>query len=220
MLATAAPFPEFFVAVADVVRNADAIDAERLALALEAGCEAFSTDSVVAQVCAAAAASSLSLADSGAPLVDTLIAGAEAGLDALEAHAAAGESGVDPASAVLLVWIDALVAFVAGEDPEVPAWEFDDSEGDNDLADGRYRVALRLVSGDDAAAERLGVLWRSVGDAVEISAAVEPEEVSSSVPPSGRTWRAVVWTDDIGGAIELALQCGTPSQIVVTDRDG
>jgi dihydroxyacetone kinase-like predicted kinase len=85
----------FLGGVADVCRNADAVDAGRLALALEAGADAASHSIASPRpggldaVARAVAEAALAASDHGAALAPLVLAAAEAGLDALE-HANRG----------------------------------------------------------------------------------------------------------------------------------
>ncbi|HMS12767.1 MAG TPA: DAK2 domain-containing protein [Microthrixaceae bacterium] len=223
----------FLGGVADVCRNTDAVDAGRLALALEAGAEAASHSIASPRpggldaVARAVAEAALAASDHGAALAPLVLAAAEAGLDALERTPTVWEpladaGVVDAGGAGLMVVIEALVAVVHGDDPDPPAWEFDDdTDTDTDSSDrtGRYVVEMLVtperagagsgasVLDSETAARRLRRAWVALGDGVAIDA-------------SGPSLVASVSTDEIGAVIESALVVGRPSRIVVSDRRG
>jgi len=216
---------QFIAGFAELGRNADAFDADRVAMACEEGARRM-TESVrrvspgsMVTVAESVAAAALAGSDDGMALADLLIEMAERGLDALEATPEASEQladagAVDAGAAGLLVLVDAMIAVVHGEDPELPAWEFPPDDEDDDETSSerfRYTVTLALDAGTDLApanaAELLTAAWRALGDQVE--AAVD-----------GRIVRASVSTDDIGAVIEAAISLGRPSSIRVNDGRG
>ncbi|MBX7069153.1 MAG: DAK2 domain-containing protein [Microthrixaceae bacterium] len=214
----------FLSGVAELCRNADALDASRLAVAFEAGAEAVAAEAgpdarpgAMPAVVAAAAAAALRGADEGLDLPELVLAVAESGLDALEATpdqwAPLAEAGlVDAGGAGFLVLVDAFVSVVHGDDPELPEWEFPEDVDDDgeSFADERFRyeITLSLASADHAS-DQLGKLlqraWVSLGDEVQLLTA-------------GGTLTASVCADDIGAVIEAAIGLGRPSGIVVRDR--
>lgn len=204
----------------DANRNADALDADRVALGLEVGAEQLHEvlgDAVrpgsLVTVAEALSVAALEVADEGGSLADQVVEVADAGLDALERtplqwEPLADTGVVDSGAAGLLVLMDALVALVHGEDPEPPAWEFPDPDDDPHAGELRYEVSLRLdpLGADPAgAAERLRSAWRALG-----------EQVSVEVGPGGLL-HAAVRTDDIGAVVEASLGLGRPSGIGVRD---
>ena len=217
----------FLGGVAELCRNADALDPMRLAMAFEAGSDAVQESlgdvrpgsfATVAEIIAEVA---LRCADEAMPLAEMMIEVADRGLDALEATpeqwAPLAEAGVvDAGAAGLLVVLDAFVAVIHGDDPEPPAWEFPENADDDDgeaFADERFRfeVSLRLsdlvapAPEDGAAVLARG--WTSLGDEVRVDVV-------------GSGLEATVCTDDIGAVIENAIGVGRPSGIVVRDRRG
>ena len=217
----------FLGGVAELCRNADVLDPTRLAMAVEAGADAVADltrdprPGAFPAVAAALAEAALRCADDGVALPDLVIEMAERGLDALEATpdawAPLAEAGVvDAGGAGLLVLIDAFVAVVHGDDPELPEWEFpEDVDDDGEVfADERFRYEITLslaAAGTDVGPEALGKLlqraWVALGDEVQLLT-------------SGGRLTASVCTDDIGAVIEAAIGLGRPSEIVVRDRRG
>lgn len=121
----------FLTGVGDALRNADRLDAARLALALEAGVERVTEaddgahpGSLLA-VMAASADGALSASDAGSDLVEVLVSAAEAGLVELEQgpliDAQLAERGtVDAGGAGFLLLLDSLAAAVTGEPMPAP----------------------------------------------------------------------------------------------------
>ncbi|MFN8052944.1 MAG: DAK2 domain-containing protein [Acidimicrobiales bacterium] len=212
----------FLSGFAELCRNADALDPMRLAMAFEAGADAVLEHCVDPRpgalpfVASEVAEVALRCADEAMPLAEMMIEVADRGLDALERTPLewpelADAGVVDAGGAGLLVVIDAFVAVIHGDDPELPEWEFpEDADDDGEaFADERFRytVSLRLAPADDRTASVLARAWTSLGDGVGI------EQGEGAV-------EATVNTDDIGAVIEAALGVGRPSGIVVRDRRG
>lgn len=215
---------EFLGGVGDSCRNCDDLDATRVAMAFEAGVDRMRStagrtlDAAFITIATAVAEAALRAADGGLPLAEMLIEAADSGLDALEARATAElaadvsidgsppATGVDPLAAGLLVVLDAFVAVVHGDDPELPSWEFEPDDDESVTTESfRYAVSLRV----DAAAQAgslLSVAWRSLGGDVDVA----HDPVDSLLVGS-------VTTDDIGAVIEAAIAIGRPSRIVVRD---
>ena len=222
----------FLGGFAELCRNADALDPVRLAMAFEAGSDAVAESTAdvrpgalpsVAEVVAAVA---LRGADDGMALPELVIEVADRGLDALERTpelwAPLAEAGVvDAGGAGLLVLVDAFVAVIHGDDPELPEWEFpEDADDDGEVfADERFRYEITLslsspaspgadpATAVDELGKRLQRAWISLGDEVQLLTA------------DGRL-TASVCSDDIGAVIEAAVGLGRPSGIVVRDRRG
>ena len=207
-------FAEFTAGWADAVRNSDRIDAERFALGLEAGAERARAavprpiEGTMLSVIDAAVAAALGVLDAGGLLSEVVVAANDGGLDALERTAeqlpallAAGV--VDAGAAGWLVWLDAVVAHVLGDDgvadevPEQPVG--DDGEARWDI---RFRIRC-----DAAAAETLGGVLASLGDVTSLE----------RTDPSDGLWSVAVAADDIGAVIEAALSVGRPVEIAVND---
>lgn len=218
----------FLGGLADLCRNADALDPMRLAMAFEAGSDAIAEITADARpgalpsVAAEIAEVALRCADEGMALPELMIEVADRGLDALERTPELwpplAEAGVvDAGGAGLLVLVDAFVAVIHGDDPELPEWEFpEDADDDGEVfADERFRYEITLtlssVAPDGADPETLGKslqrAWISLGDEVQLLTA------------DGRL-TASVCSDDIGAVIEAAIGLGRPSGIVVRDRRG
>lgn len=220
----------FVGGVAELCRNADALDPMRLAMAFEAGSDAVAEISPDARagalpsVAEVVAEVALRCADEGRSLAELVIEVADRGLDALERTPElwpplADAGVVDAGGAGLLVLVDAFVAVVHGDDPELPEWEFpDDVDDDGEaFADERFRYEITLSLAAPAGADpaigpqELGKLlqraWVALGDEVQLLTA-------------GGRLTASVCTDDIGAVIEAAVGLGRPSEIVVRDRRG
>lgn len=220
---------EFLAGLGELCRNTDALDPTRLAMGFEVGVERL-VDVVgeerpggIPSVATVAARTALRLADEGIGMADLVLAVAEDALDALEAttdlRPPLAEAGVvDAGAAAFVVVLDALVATVHGEDPEVPEWEFVENL-DPELSESerfRYVVSLRLavperVGTPRSAEEMLAHLtaaWRALGD-----------EVTTGFADDGAVWASIA-TDDIGPVIEAAIGVGRPYNIAVDDTRG
>ncbi len=127
----------FLAGAGDALRNADRVDAARLALALEAGAERVTEaddgthPGCLLAVMSAAADGALGASDGAGDLSEVLVSAAEAGLVELEqgplVDARLSERGtVDAAGAGFLLVLDSLAAVVAGDPlPEPPRSEPD-----------------------------------------------------------------------------------------------
>lgn len=204
---------DFLGGMADAVTNADALDATGLAMVLEAGADAIATTAErsvpMSDVARRSATAALATADGGGTVADVALAAADAGLDALEATAQypeLAEAGVvDAAAAGLVVFLDVLVGVVHGEELETDVSDDEESGRVGGSSAGRYLVQLDFAA-SPAGAEHLDIVWRSLGEAVAIVAAGDPDH-----------WHGEVATDDIGAVIEAAIEAGRPSAIVVED---
>lgn len=219
----------FLAGVAELCRNADSLDADRLAMALESGADraeqALRSASIEVRpgsfvtVARAVADAALAASDDDLALADLVVVAADGGLDALEATPLdwpplADAGVVDAGAAGLLVVVDALVAVVHGDDPEPPAWDFHDEEeaAESVAASGRYTVSMRLDPLDAGVPLDLDVLRRLW----------QPWCGSIDVTPDGGgiAYHVVLGTDSIGTVIEATLTSARPSEIDVRDTRG
>jgi DAK2 domain fusion protein YloV len=84
-----------------------------------------------------------------------------------------------------------------------PAGEAGD--GEHQVGDLRYEVMYLLAAPDDAI-EAFKEVWAGIGDSIVV------------VGGDG-LWNCHIHTNDIGAAIEAAIECGRPQRIRVTDLD-
>lgn len=173
---------------------------------------------VVREASEAAAAA----AASGATLVEVLDAARVEGHASLERTptllpelAAAGV--VDAGGAGLLLLIDAFLLVAAGRpvpEPSVTEAQADkilvevgaavaEAHEHGGIADLRYEV-MYILDAADAAIPAFKDVWAGIGDSIVV------------VGGDG-LWNCHIHTDDIGGAIEAAIEIGKPSRIRVTD---
>jgi DAK2 domain fusion protein YloV len=123
---------------------------------------------------------------------------------------------VDSGGTGLLLLVDAFLHVTAGrplpEAPAVPAAERSDDEmagwtghapGDGDEEGLRYEV-MHLLEAPDEAIPAFREVWAGIGDSIVV------------VGGEG-LWNCHIHTDDIGAAIEAAIEAGRPRQIRVTD---
>jgi DAK2 domain fusion protein YloV len=119
---------------------------------------------------------------------------------------------VDSGGAGLLLLFDALCTVVADDPlPQAPALasitvnliNLEPSDVERDVADLRYEV-MYLLDADDAKMHAFREVWAGIGDSVVI------------VGGDG-LFNCHIHTDDIGAAIEAALDAGRPREIRVTD---
>ncbi|MFZ4516841.1 MAG: hypothetical protein ACOYOP_00510 [Microthrixaceae bacterium] len=193
---------------AEVLRNADVLDAGRVALVLEAGAEALAAGDDgrhpggMAAVAAAAADGALAAADAGAALADVLIDAADAGLGELERGAEVDEvladrGVVDASAAGFLLLLDVLASVVTGEPLPAPPM---DRPIETAGTAHRYEVRCSVVphrSGDVEGAAELEATWYELGELVEFRRDAEP-------------WRVAVITPLPGAAVEAVLGIGRP----------
>jgi uncharacterized protein len=155
----------------------------------------------------------------GAALVDVLDAARARGQDALDRTPdllpVLREAGVvDAGGAGFLLFLDAALHAVAGrpvpEPAPLPAGApvtmvagAGDAHGEGDVSDLRYEVMYFLEAPDETIPAFKDV-WAGIGDSIVV------------VGGDG-IWNCHIHTDDIGAAIEAALDCGRPRQIRVTD---
>jgi len=156
-------------------------------------------------------------AATGASLIEVLVAARDAGKTALdrtpELLPVLKEAGVvDAGGAGFLLLLDAALHVVDGRplpEPSVVSADGDPFEhvahrGNDDVSELRYEV-MYFLDLDDARIEDFKQGWGSIGDSVVV------------VGGDG-LWNCHVHTNDIGAAIEVALDLdGRPKQIRVTD---
>ena len=204
------PSVEVLAALAEALRNADHLDAERCSIGLEIAAERLASGDDGAHagclpaVVAASAAGALAALDTGADLGDTLIAAADEGLVELEEGLVnnpelAERGSVDAAAAGFLLVLDVLASTVTGEPlPEPP------SEQPSIGSDGRrYEVRCRIRPHDGCGIESANWLestWYDLGELVEFEGL-------------GATWRVGVITASPGAAVEAIYEVGRPQDL-------
>lgn len=173
-------------------------------------------EGTILTVVAAAAAAAKEQADKGAHLKDQLdhvrLATSEALARTPELLPVLKQAGVVDAGATgFLLFVDAL-RYVATGEPIPGLTDHDESESEvvlgsfdkhDDRTGPRYEVMF-LLEGDDAGIGSLREAWSHVGDSIVV------------VGGDG-LWNCHIHSDDIGQAIEVALDYGRPRQIRVTD---
>jgi uncharacterized protein len=200
---------------ADAVGPADL--AEALVLASELAREAVMrpVEGTILTVARAAGAGATEAAAAGAGLDDVAIAAREAAAVALaltptqlEVLAKAGV--VDAGGAALVLLFDALLFVLDGRPlPAAPPLESVPLAAEPCAGDGletsgpRYEVMYLLSAPDDTIGDFKEV-WAGLGDSIVV------------VGGEG-LWNCHIHTDDIGAALEAALECGRPRTIRVTD---
>lgn len=212
--------------ITEVVRDHDALDGDVLAAALTRASE-LSYEAVqrpvegtiltVVRECAEAARDA---AAGGTPLVDVLARTRQAGQVSLdgtpELLPVLKEAGVvDAGGAGFLLLLDALLHVVDGREvpppPDAPAGAADRvrSGGDVTPETGKHVSELRyevmyLLEAPDEAMPAFREVWAGIGDSIVV------------VGGDG-IFNCHIHTDDIGPAIEAAIEIGRPRQIRVTD---
>jgi uncharacterized protein len=210
--------------LATTLAEVDAADGPALARALSAAAEgAYGAvmrpveGTILTVVRASAEAAEEACDGSPSRLVDVLDAAHRGGRDALartpEMLPVLKEAGVvDAGGAGLLLLLDAALNVVAGRplpEPEpvaagplgvhVPA-----GGGEHgDVSDLRYEVMYFLEAPDETI-PAFREVWSGIGDSIVV------------VGGDG-IWNCHIHTDDVGAAIEAALDCGRPRKIRVTD---
>jgi DAK2 domain fusion protein YloV len=210
--------------LASTLADADAGDGRRWADALGSAAEAAygavmkPVEGTILTVMREAAVSAMSSADDGGALVDVLDACRASAAEALENTPellpVLKEAGVvDAGGAGLLLLFDVLLNVIDGRavpEPELveaPAMLFghdaaEDHDHD-DVSELRYEVMYFLEAPDEAVPAFKDV-WAGIGDSIVV------------VGGDG-IWNCHIHTDDIGAAIEAAVECGRPREIRVTD---
>ncbi len=205
--------------VADAARDGDGLDADTLADGLcrarEGAYQAVQqpVEGTILTVIAAAAEA----VPKGTPLVDNLESARAAAADALERTpqllpVLARAGVVDAGGAGLLLLFDAMLHVADGRPlPDAPADDVAAPAGElgvpgireGDERGPRYEVMYLLEASDEAIPSFRDV-WAGVGDSIVV------------VGGDGM-WNCHIHTDDIGAAVEAALDAGRPRQIRVSD---
>ncbi|MGH9043630.1 MAG: DAK2 domain-containing protein [Acidimicrobiales bacterium] len=151
----------------------------------------------------------------GGDLMSTAVAARDGALSALEATtsmlpALEAAGVVDAGGAGYLLFLDALLSALDGRPLPEPSASKTPPAPIGPIAPAaasdhgpRYEVMYLLDAPDDAIADFKEV-WGGLGDSIVV------------VGGDG-TWNCHIHTDDVGGAIEVALDCGRPHHIRVTD---
>ena len=180
-------------------------------------------EGTILTVCREAAAAAAACADKGSDLLATIEAAKAGGEAALartpELLPVLKQAGVvDAGGAGLLLLLDAALSVIDGRPlPEAPelgeAPVFDTAalaelhgageSGGHNVADLRYEV-MYFLEADDATIPAFKQVWSGIGDSIVVVG-------------GGGIWNCHIHTDDIGAAIEAALDCGRPKNIRVTD---
>jgi hypothetical protein len=210
----------------EVVREHDALDGEVLAAALtrasELSYEAVQrpVEGTILTVVREAAEAAREASAGGTSLVEVLARTREAGQVSLdgtpELLAVLKEAGVvDAGGAGFLLLLDALLHVVDGREvpapPDAPEGAADRIRGGGDVTPGtgkhvselRYEV-MYLLEAPDAAMPAFREVWAGIGDSIVV------------VGGDG-IFNCHIHTDDIGPAIEAAIEIGRPREIRVTD---
>ncbi len=192
------------------------------------GAVARATEGTLLSVVRARAAAAEVAAYAGQDLEAMLRATRTAAVEALartpDQLAVLAQAGVvDAGGAGFCLLLDALLHVVAGdplpERPPVPAWMLDAvgdvnldaladaahaaTGEDKDISDLRYEVMF-LLEADDTLIPAFKDVWSGVGDSIVV------------VGGDG-LWNCHIHADDIGEAIEAALDAGRPRRIKITD---
>ena len=209
-------------ALADGCKGVDAAGAADVAAALgNASAAAYEAvmrpvEGTILTVVKEAAAAAQGAADGGATLVDVLDAAKRGGQAALdntpELLPVLKQAGVvDAGGAGFLLLLDAFLLVVAGRPlPEPPAVTAVVDTGapaapahDGDDSGLRYEV-MYFLEAPDRTIPAFKDVWAGIGDSIVV------------VGGDG-IWNCHIHTDDIGAAIEAAMDCGRPRNIRVTD---
>jgi hypothetical protein len=210
--------------IADGVRDYESAGPRELASALAGASDAAyaavmrPVEGTILTVVRATAAGAGEAADRGQPLVVCLESAQAAAADALERTPellpVLEQAGVvDAGGAGFLLFLDALLHVCDGRAlPEPPAdlpsadlsaLELAVDEAHDTVSDLRYEVMYFLHAPDETIPAFKDV-WAGVGDSIVV------------VGGDG-IWNCHIHTDDIGAALEAALDCGRPRNIRVTD---
>jgi hypothetical protein len=201
--------------LAESVRNADQLDAERFALALEIAAERLAPgdDGMhaggLAAVVAAAAEGALRVLDGGAGLDAVVVSAADDGLTELEAGPERNpelvERGVVDASAAgFLLILDALASVVTGE--PLPAPPLDPLLEAPTVGPAVYRVSCLLVPDEGNGLESAAWLesqWFELGELERFEAFAAP-------------WKMTLVTREPGRAIEALFGIGRAKDLEVS----
>ena len=208
------------------IRDAGTLDARSLAEALDAAStSAYAAvmrpvEGTILTVVRESSEAATAAAATGADLIGVLDAAKSQGADALrrtpEMLPVLAEAGVvDAGGTGFLLLLDALLNVVDGR----PLPEPTEDEGivsdaprlvlveggghHDDVSDLRYEVMYFLEAPDDTI-PAFKEVWAAIGDSIVV------------VGGDG-IWNCHIHTDDIGAAIEAAIDCGRPQKIRVTD---
>ncbi|HEX4901262.1 MAG TPA: DAK2 domain-containing protein [Acidimicrobiales bacterium] len=210
----------------EVMRDHDAVDGGLLAAALSRASELSyqavqrPVEGTILTVVRESAEAAQAAAGTDAPLVDVLAATRDAGQVSLdgtpELLPVLKEAGVvDAGGAGFLLLLDALLHVVDGREvpapPDAPEGAADRvrTTGDVTPETGKHVSELRyevmyLLEAPDEAMPAFREVWAGIGDSIVV------------VGGDG-LFNCHIHTDDIGGAIEAAVEIGRPRQIRVTD---
>ena len=204
--------------------DADGADGAALAEALVAAAQSAygavmrPVEGTILTVVREASEAAATAAEAGASLVDVLDAARRGGQEALdrtpEMLPVLKEAGVvDAGGAGFLLLLDAALHVAAGRPvpepapvaagPAASAMHAPTGHGEGDVSDLRYEVMYFLEAADETIPAFKDV-WAGIGDSIVV------------VGGDG-IWNCHIHTDDIGAAIEAALDCGRPRNIRVTD---
>ena len=213
--------------VTEVWREGEAVPAEALARGLRCASDAAyravmrPVEGTMLTVAKEAARGACEASSDGGSIAEVAEAARVAAAEALEQTpellAVLKEAGVvDAGGAGFVLFLDALLHVVAGRplpEPTVPAQApavvaaAAEPKAENGTMVNRYEV-MYLLEAPDGAIPGLKRAWADIGDSIVV------------VGGEG-TWNCHVHTDDIGGAIEAALDVGgRPRRIHVTDLEG
>ena len=208
--------------LAEVWRDGDSAGPGEVAAALtQASTAAYSAvmkpvEGTILTVVREASEAASARAGGGGSLVEVLDAARERAADALartpEMLPVLAQAGVvDAGGAGFLLLLDVLLSVVDGrsvpepditaEAPAIDLTEVHDDHGG--IADLRYEV-MYLLEADDSLIPAFKDVWAGIGDSIVV------------VGGDG-IWNCHIHTDDIGAAIEAALDAGRPRRIRVTD---
>jgi uncharacterized protein len=208
--------------VAEVWRDGDAAGPGEVAAALtQASTAAYGAvmkpvEGTILTVVREASEAAAERAADGGTLVEVLEAARDRAADALartpEMLPVLAQAGVvDAGGAGFLLLLDVLLSVVDGRsvpEPEVgaePAIDLTEvhDETHGSIADLRYEV-MYLLEAEDSLIPAFKDVWAGIGDSIVV------------VGGDG-IWNCHIHTDDIGAAIEAALDAGRPRRIRVTD---
>jgi DAK2 domain fusion protein YloV len=208
---------------ADVVRDANGCDGNVMAVALGVAAQGAygavmrPVEGTILTVVREAAEAAEKAAGDGAALVDVVEAAKDQGADALARtprmlQVLADAGVVDAGGTGFLLLLDVMLHVIDGRPVPEPDAELVgaavlghgadpfDGEGVGDL---RYEV-MYFLEADDATIPAFKDVWAGIGDSIVV------------VGGDG-IWNCHIHTDDIGAAVEAALDAGRPRNIRVTD---
>jgi DAK2 domain fusion protein YloV len=209
--------------IADGCKDSESAGPPELADALDGASEAAYSavmrpvEGTILTVVKAAAGGAREAADQGKTLVDVLDAARDSAAEALagtpELLPVLKQAGVvDAGGAGFMLFLDALLHVAAGRAlPQPPAPTADtattttaiEAAHHDSVSDLRYEVMYFLEARDDTIGAFKDV-WAGIGDSIVV------------VGGDG-IWNCHIHTDDIGAAVEAALDCGRPRNLRVTD---